>query len=105
MGGQVLAVDDVGAVVERYIIHAQLERDLEIALQTQDVHPVCLGQRQFGNRCFLALLLTNTWPPLAPKQNLLSSENTTYLHSTPYLSPLFPMSSGLTPLVLQMAMA
>ncbi|GFY21967.1 uncharacterized protein TNCV_3296111 [Trichonephila clavipes] len=42
---------------------------------------VCLGRIQLGCRHSPGLLLTNTRPLLAPKQNPLSSENTTDLHS------------------------
>ncbi|GFW02536.1 hypothetical protein TNCV_2455521 [Trichonephila clavipes] len=43
---------------------------------TPGVCPVCIFHRQFGCRHSLSLLLTNTCPSLAPKQNLFSSENT-----------------------------
>ncbi|GFU70890.1 hypothetical protein TNCV_2206071 [Trichonephila clavipes] len=39
------------------------------------------GRRQFGYTRYPDLLLTNTRPSLEPRQNLLSSENTTHLHS------------------------
>ncbi|GFT67794.1 hypothetical protein TNCV_271821 [Trichonephila clavipes] len=45
------------------------------------VGPICIDRRQFGFRRSPTLLLTNTRPSLTLRQNLLSSENTTYLHS------------------------
>ncbi|GFV46025.1 hypothetical protein TNCV_2200351 [Trichonephila clavipes] len=45
------------------------------------VGSMCLCRGQFGFWSSPGLLLTNTRPSLVPKQNLLSSENTTDLHS------------------------
>ncbi|GFV82149.1 hypothetical protein TNCV_2790471 [Trichonephila clavipes] len=62
------------------------------------VGPVCLGHRQLGCRRVPGLLLTNTRSSLAPRQNLLSSENT---KKPPLRSS---MSSDLTPLPSQTVM-
>ncbi|GBM09178.1 hypothetical protein AVEN_226692-1 [Araneus ventricosus] len=48
---------------------------------TPGVGPMCLGRRQVGCGCSPGLLLTNTRPSLATRQNRLSSENTTDIHS------------------------
>ncbi|GFT49629.1 uncharacterized protein TNCV_3367751 [Trichonephila clavipes] len=49
------------------------------ALQTMipGVDSVCLGRREFGCRLSPGLLLTDTRPSLAQRQNLLSTEKTT----------------------------
>ncbi|GFX00779.1 hypothetical protein TNCV_4577461 [Trichonephila clavipes] len=68
---------------------------------TPGVAPVSLGRIQIGYRHSTGLLLANTWPSLTLRKNLLSSKNTTDCH--PAFHP--PMSSGLTPLASQTAMA
>ncbi|GFV21401.1 uncharacterized protein TNCV_2371581 [Trichonephila clavipes] len=46
--------------------------------------PVCLNCRQFGCMHFPGILMTNTRPSLAPRQNFLSLENTTDFHSASF---------------------
>ncbi|GFX00765.1 hypothetical protein TNCV_4577321 [Trichonephila clavipes] len=54
---------------------------ISLQAMTPGVGSVCIGRRQFGCRRSPGLLLTNTWPSLTPRQNLLSSEKTLDLHS------------------------
>ncbi|GFX54584.1 hypothetical protein TNCV_792711 [Trichonephila clavipes] len=50
-------------------------------IMTLGVDPVCLDHRQFGRRRSPGLLLIDTQPSLAPRRNLLSSQNSTDIHS------------------------
>ncbi|GFX36889.1 uncharacterized protein TNCV_4000491 [Trichonephila clavipes] len=89
-----------GNICQHSLEHVELqhrcmgERYPEVAPQTMTpgLGPVCIGRRHSSGR-----LLTNTLPSLVSKQNRSSENNRSPLRSL--------MSSGLTPLASQTAMA
>ncbi|GFX33378.1 hypothetical protein TNCV_812401 [Trichonephila clavipes] len=71
-----------GFVMSSSPVSLKTRREIAPQTLTPVVGSVYLGHRKFGCRCSPGPLLTNTWSSLAPRQNLLSSENTTDLYSS-----------------------